>query len=123
MRPYLLSIVVPVYNGARTIGALVDALAGLKISGGHEIVLVNDGSPDDSEAVCRALARRSHRDVVGGVDGDLRRGWRRPLSPGPSRSIREAPRGASFVRRACSACARLPGGRARVHHRGPEARP
>ena len=59
MRPYLLSIVVPVYNGARTIGALVDALAGLKISGGHEIVLVNDGSQDDSEAVCRALAQRA----------------------------------------------------------------
>jgi undecaprenyl-phosphate 4-deoxy-4-formamido-L-arabinose transferase len=60
-RPYALSIVVPVYNGARTVGALVDALAGIEIRGGHEVVLVNDGSPDDSEAVCRELARR--RDV------------------------------------------------------------
>ena len=58
-RPYSLSIVIPVYNGARTIGALIDALAGLKIPGGHEVVLVNDGSPDDSEAVCRKLAERS----------------------------------------------------------------
>ncbi|HTI87738.1 MAG TPA: glycosyltransferase family 2 protein [Alphaproteobacteria bacterium] len=58
-RPYALSIVVPVYNGARTVGALVDALAGIEIRGGHEVVLVNDGSPDDSEAVCRELARRS----------------------------------------------------------------
>lgn len=58
-RPYLLSVVIPVYNGARTIGTLVDALAGLKIPGGHEVVLVNDGSPDNSEAICRALAART----------------------------------------------------------------
>lgn len=60
-RPYALSIVIPVYNGAATIGTLVDALAELKIEGGHEIVLVNDGSRDDSAAVCRKLAER--RDV------------------------------------------------------------
>src|SRR5271163_848009 len=51
-----LSIVVPVYNGAQTVGTLVQALAGLEIAGGHEIVLVVDGSPDDSLAVCRRLA-------------------------------------------------------------------
>ncbi|WP_337875322.1 glycosyltransferase family 2 protein [Elioraea sp.] len=51
-----LSVVIPVYNGATTIGALVAALAGLDIPGGIEIVLVNDGSPDDSDAVCRRLA-------------------------------------------------------------------
>jgi glycosyltransferase involved in cell wall biosynthesis len=50
-----LSIVVPVYNGARTVGALAHALAGLAIEGGLEIVLVNDGSSDDSLAVCKAL--------------------------------------------------------------------
>jgi undecaprenyl-phosphate 4-deoxy-4-formamido-L-arabinose transferase len=50
---------VPVYNGAATIGALVDALAGLRIDGGHEIILVNDGSKDDSAAVCRVLVRRA----------------------------------------------------------------
>jgi glycosyltransferase involved in cell wall biosynthesis len=53
---YALSIVVPVYNGAQTVGTLVQALAGLEIAGGHEIVLVVDGSPDDSLAVCRRLA-------------------------------------------------------------------
>src|SRR5262249_55483631 len=51
-----LSIVVPVYNGAQTVGTLVRALAELEIPGGHEIVLVVDGSPDDSLAVCRRLA-------------------------------------------------------------------
>lgn len=50
-----LSIVIPVYNGAGSIGELVEALEALQIAGGHEIVLVNDGSPDNSLAVCRAL--------------------------------------------------------------------
>ena len=54
-----LSIVVPVYNGAATVGALVAALETLEVPGGLEIVLVNDGSPDDSGAVCRALLGRS----------------------------------------------------------------
>jgi undecaprenyl-phosphate 4-deoxy-4-formamido-L-arabinose transferase len=50
-----LSIVVPVYNGASTVGRLVEALGALDVPGGLEIVLVNDGSPDDSAAVCRRL--------------------------------------------------------------------
>src|SRR4051794_21751381 len=52
-----LSIVVPVYRGAGTIGTLVAALSELKPEGGLEIILVNDGSPDHSGDVCRALAR------------------------------------------------------------------
>jgi len=50
-----LSIVIPVYNGASSIADLVGALEKLSIAGGHEIVLVNDGSADDSLAVCHAL--------------------------------------------------------------------
>ena len=50
-----LSIVVPVYNGANSVGQLVTALEGLEVSGGLEIVLVVDGSPDNSLAVCRGL--------------------------------------------------------------------
>lgn len=52
---FTLSIVIPVYRGANTIGELVHALADLNIAGGHEIVLVNDGSPDNSLDVCREL--------------------------------------------------------------------
>jgi glycosyltransferase involved in cell wall biosynthesis len=59
MRPYSLSVVIPVYRGAQSIGALVEALAKLQIPGGHEIILVNDGSPDDSGEVCRALVART----------------------------------------------------------------
>jgi undecaprenyl-phosphate 4-deoxy-4-formamido-L-arabinose transferase len=51
-----LSIVVPVYRGAATVGLLVAALSELRPEGGIEIVLVNDGSPDNSAEVCRALA-------------------------------------------------------------------
>ena len=50
-----LSIVVPVYRGAATVGALVAALSALRPVGGIEIILVNDGSPDNSGDVCRAL--------------------------------------------------------------------
>ena len=54
-----LSIVIPVYNGADSIGELVEALEALAIPGGHEIVLVNDGSPDNSLAVCEALVAKA----------------------------------------------------------------
>src|SRR5438067_231483 len=54
-----LSIVIPVYNGAASIAELVRALEELRIEGGHEIILVNDGSPDDSLDVCCALVDRA----------------------------------------------------------------
>src|ERR1044071_5997709 len=53
--PFFLSIVVPVYNGADTVGELVQALADLPVPGGHEIILVVDGSPDRSLEVARRL--------------------------------------------------------------------
>ena len=56
---FSLSIVIPVYNGAASIADLVRALENLPIAGGHEIVLVNDGSADDSLAVCRTLSGRA----------------------------------------------------------------
>src|SRR6201981_1467164 len=61
---FALSIVVPVYNGASSIGELVGALEDLRIPGGHEIVLVNDGSPDDSLAVCRALVEGARVPII-----------------------------------------------------------
>ena len=51
-----LSVVIPVYLGAATIGELVGALRALEIEGGLEIVLVVDGSPDNSLDVCKQLA-------------------------------------------------------------------
>lgn len=56
---FALSIVVPVYNGANSVPTLVEALSKLDIPGGHEIVLVNDCSPDNSLDVCRELCRQN----------------------------------------------------------------
>jgi len=50
-----LSFVIPLYNSAPTIAPLVREIEGLKIEGGHEIVLVNDGSVDGTAAVCHEL--------------------------------------------------------------------
>jgi undecaprenyl-phosphate 4-deoxy-4-formamido-L-arabinose transferase len=52
-----LSIVIPVYNSERTIGPLVDQLQGHLRGLTFEIVLVNDGSADDSETVCRGISK------------------------------------------------------------------
>jgi undecaprenyl-phosphate 4-deoxy-4-formamido-L-arabinose transferase len=53
------SVIVPVYNGAATVGELVDRLRPVLLDvapDAHEIVLVNDGSPDDSWTVIERLA-------------------------------------------------------------------
>lgn len=60
----MLSIVVPVYNGATTVGVLVRALRALEIDGGLEIVLAVDGSPDNSLEVCKQLAEEPGAPVV-----------------------------------------------------------
>ncbi len=54
-----LSFVVPLYNSAGTIGSLVDEIMALPVPGGHEIVLVDDGSTDGTVEICRALIARS----------------------------------------------------------------
>ena len=53
-----LSFVVPLYNSAATIASLVHDIERLTIEGGHELVLVNDGSADETAAICRALVAR-----------------------------------------------------------------
>jgi undecaprenyl-phosphate 4-deoxy-4-formamido-L-arabinose transferase len=52
-----LTFVIPMYNSAETIAALVRDVAALSVDGGHEIVLVNDGSADRTFEVCRELVR------------------------------------------------------------------
>jgi len=53
-----LSLVIPVYNGSRTIGPLVEHATKVFGAASFEIVLVNDGSSDTSEAVCAELASK-----------------------------------------------------------------
>ena len=54
-----LSFVIPLYRSAETIGAVVREIEALEIEGGHEIVLVNDGSGDATGEICRALVREA----------------------------------------------------------------
>jgi glycosyltransferase involved in cell wall biosynthesis len=52
------SLVIPVYNGSATVGPLVEQIMGVFAATTFEIVLVNDGSQDNSEAVCADLANK-----------------------------------------------------------------
>lgn len=54
-----LSFVIPLYNSADTIASVVSDIEALHVPGGHEIVLVNDGSADDTREVCRRLLERA----------------------------------------------------------------
>ncbi len=58
------SIVIPVYNGAKSIANLVaDLIDRLSISYKLEIVLINDCSLDNSEAICISVFEK-HKDIV-----------------------------------------------------------
>lgn len=50
-----LSLVIPLYNSAETLRTLVKAIESLEVKGGHELVLVNDGSSDATAGICRDL--------------------------------------------------------------------
>jgi undecaprenyl-phosphate 4-deoxy-4-formamido-L-arabinose transferase len=47
------------YHSAETIGGVVREIEGLEIEGGHEIVLVHDGSGEATSAVCRELVKHA----------------------------------------------------------------
>lgn len=58
-----LSFVIPVYNGAATIGDVVERIHESFRDLSLEVVLVDDGSADDSEQVCLGLAEGSPETV------------------------------------------------------------
>ena len=53
-----LSFVIPVYNGAKTVGGVVEQIFDLYTDVSLEVVLVNDGSVDESEKTCKALQEK-----------------------------------------------------------------
>lgn len=59
-----LSIVIPLFNAALTLPALHQELSALEVSGGLELILVNDGSSDETEAVALKLTRESRMPVT-----------------------------------------------------------
>jgi len=61
--PIELSFEIPVFNGDSSIGPVVSRIHSLFTDLTFEVVLVNDGSKDESEKVCRGLVE-SHPDSV-----------------------------------------------------------
>jgi glycosyltransferase involved in cell wall biosynthesis len=57
MSSFALSFIIPLYHSAETIGGVVRDIEALSIPGGHEIVLVHDGSGEPTSAACRELIR------------------------------------------------------------------
>lgn len=77
----LLSIVVPVYNEARTVAAVVDRLLTIDLPLPREIIIVNDGSTDGTREVLDALPSRPdvlrviHATRNGGKGSAIRTGF------------------------------------------------
>jgi glycosyltransferase involved in cell wall biosynthesis len=57
MSSVALSFVIPLYHSAETIGGVVRQIEGLAIEGGHEIILVHDGSGVATTQACHELLR------------------------------------------------------------------
>ena len=60
----LLSIIVPVYNEARTVAEVLDRLLAIDLPVEREIVVVNDGSTDDTRGVLDAVPPRAELRIV-----------------------------------------------------------
>ena len=56
----LLSVIVPAYNREKEIGRCLDSILGQTYSN-LEIIVVDDGSADDTAAVCAAYAKKDNR--------------------------------------------------------------
>lgn len=59
-----LSFVIPLYRSAETIAAVVREIEAMEIPGGHEIVLVHDGSGEETSRVARELVRSARVPVT-----------------------------------------------------------
>ena len=59
-----LSFVIPLYYSADSIQALAREIDALEIEGGHELVLVNDGSRDATAGMCREILREARNPVT-----------------------------------------------------------
>ncbi|MGH1561896.1 glycosyltransferase family 2 protein [Mumia sp. DW29H23] len=70
----LVSVGIPVYNGARFLPATLDALLAQTLTD-LEIVISDNGSQDATEEVCRAYAARDPRIVYRRVEVNQGMGW------------------------------------------------
>lgn len=77
MKQYKISIIVPVYNAEKYLVKCMDTLVGQSYQN-LEIVLVNDGSADNSLALCEEYGRADSRvKVINKKNGGLISAWKR----------------------------------------------
>ena len=57
----LLTVIIPVYMTEQTLERCVESVLGQQVQGGMEVILVDDGSPDNCPALCDTWAERDNR--------------------------------------------------------------
>lgn len=57
------SIIIPVYNSQKTVGEALDSVLAQTYAD-HEVIVINDGSTDDSEAVIRRYVTGGRADII-----------------------------------------------------------
>lgn len=70
----LISIVVPVYNEADTIGAVLDRLLAIELPADREIIVINDGSSDGTRQALESLTSLDRRISIVHVDPNRGKG-------------------------------------------------
>ena len=60
----LVSIIVPVFNGAGTVAAVIDRLLAIDFPASKEIIVVNDGSTDGTRAALERMPSTPHVQVI-----------------------------------------------------------
>ena len=78
--PHLFSIVVPVYNEGKTVAEVIERLIAIDLPAPREILVVNDGSTDNTRAVLDAIPPRPglkiiHAEKNGGKGSAIRIGY------------------------------------------------
>ena len=60
----LLSIVIPVYNGEKTISSCIFSIINQPVNYNYEIIIINDGSTDDTLSIIADLQKRFHNIII-----------------------------------------------------------
>ena len=77
----LFSVIVPMYNAAKSIRLCLDSILRQNFDD-YEVIIINDGSTDDSESICREIASGNDKVLLytfenGGVGKSRKRGIQR----------------------------------------------